>query len=248
MASDGRGLKFGTVAELYDRYRPTPPPEAKELFGDLRGRDVLEVGAGTGLWTRFLLGLGAHMTVVEPDSAMRAVLERQSPAVRSIEGRAEQLPLPDAAFDAVVVSSAWHWFEQPAATEEMARVLRNRGRLYVLWNGFSRDVPWVKELTKLRENPGDRNARPRGWTADLGDGGLFVDVVQVEIDWTWTRTSEQLQAVFGTYSGALVKTEAQRGAMDLELRRRIEQVAQAGMVQVPMTLRGTLGTRSDRRH
>jgi hypothetical protein len=75
-----------------------------------------------------------------------------------------------------------------------------------------------------------------------------VDVVNVEIDWTWVRSSDELLAVFGTYSGALVKTEAQRHTMDLELRRLIEQAAQAGMVEVPMTLRGTLATRSARSH
>jgi len=45
-----------------------------------------------------------------------------------------------------------------------------------------------------------------------------------------------------------MKTEAQRRAMDLELRRRIEEVAQAGMVEVPMTLRGTVATRVTRLH
>jgi hypothetical protein len=68
------------------------------------------------------------------------------------------------------------------------------------------------------------------------------------MDWTWERTTDQLLAVFGTYSGTLMKTEAQRRAMDLELRRRIEEVAQAGMVQVPMTLRGTVATRVTRLH
>ncbi len=248
MTYDGRGLRFGAVAELYDRYRPSPPDEASELFGDLTGRDVLEVAAGTGLWTRFLLDLGASMTIVEPDDEMRSVLERRSPSVRSLAGKAEDLPVGDASFDAALVSSAWHWFEQPEATHEIARVLRDGAKLYVLWNGFSRDVLWVKELTKLRENPADRNARPRGWAADFGREGLFVDVVNVEIGWTWVRSSDELLAVFGTYSGTFVKTEAQRRAMDLELRRRIEQVAQAGMVEVPMTLRGTIATRSARHH
>ena len=248
MAYDGRGLKFGTVAELYDAYRPSPPPEAIEIFGQLTGRDVLEVGAGTGLWTRFLEGHGANVTVVEPDDAMREVLERKSPEVPSLVGTAEDLPVPDESFDVVVVSSAWHWFEQPQATREMARVLRDGAKLYVLWNGFSRDVVWINELTKLREEPGDGNARPRGWTADVSDDGLFSDRVDLAMDWTWMRTADQLFAVFGTYSGTLMKTEAQRRAMDLELRRRIEEVAQAGMVEVPMTLRGTVATRVTRLH
>jgi SAM-dependent methyltransferase len=243
---DERGLKFGSVADLYDQYRPTPPAEAAELFGDLSGQAVLEVGAGTGIWTRFLLHLGAHVTIVEPDAAMRAVLERRSPEAVSLEGKAEQLPVGDASFDLVLASSAWHWFTQPDATLEMARVLRDGGKLFVLWNGFSRDVGWLKELTELRENPGDKNARPRGWTVSFENDELFGEAVDLEIDWTWTRTPDQLLAVFGTYSGTFMKTEEQRRATDLELRRRIKEVTQAGVVQVPMTLRGTIATRSAR--
>jgi 16S rRNA A1518/A1519 N6-dimethyltransferase RsmA/KsgA/DIM1 with predicted DNA glycosylase/AP lyase activity len=96
MADDGRGLKFGTVAEQYDRYRPSPPDTAADLLGDIRGPDVLEVGAGTGKLTRFLLGLGAHMSIIEPDGDMRKVLVRQSPEVTVLSGRAESVPVADA--------------------------------------------------------------------------------------------------------------------------------------------------------
>ena len=116
MTYDGRGMRFGTVAEEYDLYRPAPPDVVATVLGDLRGRDVLEVGAGTGKWTRLLLELGAVVTVVEPDDEMRAVLVRQSPEVHTLKGAAEALPLGDASFDAILVPSAWHWFEQPAAT------------------------------------------------------------------------------------------------------------------------------------
>ena len=57
---------------------------------------------------------GRNVTAVEPDDAMRAVLERRSPDVRALAASAEALPFDDANFDAVLVSSAWHWFEQPA--------------------------------------------------------------------------------------------------------------------------------------
>ena len=167
MADDGRGLKFGTVAEQYDRYRPSPPDTAADLLGDIRGHDVLEVGAGTGKLTRFLLELGAQMSIIEPDDDMRKVLVRQSPEVTVLSGRAESVPVADASFDAIISSSAWHWFTQPDATNEFARVLRDNGMLYVWWNGFSRDVPWMAELTQMRERDDDVNRRPRGWRAEL---------------------------------------------------------------------------------
>jgi SAM-dependent methyltransferase len=245
VAYDKRGLTFGSVAEQYDEFRPGPPSSAAALLGDLAGRDVLEVGAGTGKWTRFLLELGAVVTVVEPDEAMLAVLVRRSPTVHALQGSAEQLPVEESAFDTVLVSSAWHWFEQPDATNEMARVLRDHGRLAVLWNGFSRDVPWIASLTELRERENDEGKRPRGWSATFPTDSPFDVERQVELQWEWTRSVDQMIALFATYSGAIIRSDDDRVAMQAELRR-LEPLAVDGVVQVPMTVRGTIATRRAR--
>jgi SAM-dependent methyltransferase len=243
VTDDGRGLHFGTVAEQYDRFRPEPPRDVEALFGDLRESNVLEVAAGTGKWTRLLLNLGANVTVVEPDDDMRAVLVRRSPEVRTLKGVAEALPVEDASLDAVLVSSAWHWFEQPAAINEMARVLRNDGALFVLWNGFRRHVAWLAPLIALRDPPDDEGKRPHGWAADLGMSGDFDVETQVEVDWNWSRTVDELVSLFGTYSGAIVRTMDQRREMDIEVRERFDAIAVNGVVEVPMTVLGTIARR-----
>jgi SAM-dependent methyltransferase len=241
--SDPRAQSFGAVAELYDQYRPPPPEEAASLLGDLHGLDVLEVAAGTGIWSRFLLGLGATLTVVEPDDQMRAVLVRRSPEVHALVGTAESLPVEDASFDVVSVSSAWHWFQQPDATIEMARVLRDGGRLFVQWNGFGRDVEWVNELSKLR----DQSVRRRSWrAAELSDAGLFHDVRDFSIDWTWRRTIEELVQHFGTYSGVIARTDEERQRLRERVEAHLAAVTTDGVVDVPMTLRGTVAVRSVR--
>jgi SAM-dependent methyltransferase len=244
--SDGRGLKFGTVAENYDLYRAGPPPEAATMIGDLNGKDVLDVGAGTGKLTRFLLALGANVTAIEPDEEMLAILVRRSPEVTVLEGSGELIPAPDASFDAAFSSSAWHWFTQPDATNEHARVLRDGAGLFVWWNGFSRDVEWVDELTKLRERPGDANARPRGWRAELDPDGPFVDAQDFDLDWTWSRTIDQVVGSFTTYSGTFVLSDDERRGIAEEVRLRLERRFPDGQVRLPMTLRGTNARRRPR--
>ena len=247
MTYDGRGLRFGTVAEQYDLFRPAPPSQVAAVFGDLRGTSVLEVGAGTGKWTRLLLEIGANVTVVEPDDDMRAVLVRRSPDVHTLKGVAEELPVADASFDAVVVSSAWHWFNQPDATNEMARVLRDGGALFVVWNGFSRDVAWLAPIIALRDLSDDDGKRPRGWAADFAIKSDFDVVSQVAVDWTWTRSVDELVALFGTYSGAIIRTDEQRREMETELRARFGELAVNGVLEIPMTVRGTVARRRARR-
>lgn len=246
MSDDGRGLRFGTVAESYDLYRPGPPKEAATLLGDLTGQEVLEVGAGTGKMTRLLIELGAGVSIVEPDEDMRRVLLRRSPGVRVLLGRAEDLSADEGSFDVAVSSSAWHWFTQPEATNEMARVLCDDGALFVLWNGFSRDDPWIIELTKLRHSPDDANTRPRGWHATFDPEGPFVDVYDVTIDWTWTRSIDDVVALFGTYSGAIIQSDENRETMERVVRARLVEHVGDGMVELPMTLRGTTARRRPR--
>jgi SAM-dependent methyltransferase len=244
--SVNRARSFGSVAALYDEFRPPPPAAASSLLGDLHGLKVLEVAAGTGLWSRYLVSLGADLTIVEPDDDMRAVLQRRSPHIHALVGTAESLPVEDASYDVVVVSSAWHWFQQPAATDEMGRVLADRGRLFVLWNGFSRDVEWVQELIELRNNDRGHAHRPRGWTATELGNGAFEDVTDISVDWTWPRTTEEMVSLFGTYSGVIMLSDDQKKVVDQRVRTRLASVTVDARVDVPMTLRGTTATRSAR--
>ena len=62
----------------------------------------------------------------------------------------EAIPLPDASADVVFVSTAWHWLDPALAIPEIARVLRDGGRLGVIWTSRDRAEDWVAELDLLR--------------------------------------------------------------------------------------------------
>jgi len=124
---------------------------AATSFGNVAGCEVaVDLAAGTGLFTRALLGRAARVVAVEPDPRMRAVLARRSPEAEVLAGTGEELPLPDGSADALFVSTAWHWLDPDLAVPEIARVLRPGGRLGVIWTSRDRDPDWVAELDLLR--------------------------------------------------------------------------------------------------
>jgi SAM-dependent methyltransferase len=158
-----RARSFGDVAEDYDLARPTYPVEAVSW---LLGRDPLEVvdlGAGTGRLTEVLVGAGHRVTAVEPLPALREKLSVTVPEARLLVGTAEDIPLPDASADAVLVGQAFHWFDVEPALAEIARVLRPCGRIGLLWN-FRESTPgWMRDLTAIA----GENDLPEGWVAEF---------------------------------------------------------------------------------
>jgi ubiquinone/menaquinone biosynthesis C-methylase UbiE len=149
---EARARSFGQVADTYDRGRPGWPGEA---IGGLLGPeplDVLELGAGTGKLTAALLAAGHRVTALEPSAGMREVLAarvRGAPTVTVLAGRAEEIPLADESFDAVVAGSAFHWFDRGPALDEIGRALRPPGVFGLLGNRYDTSIDWQRRLRKL---------------------------------------------------------------------------------------------------
>jgi SAM-dependent methyltransferase len=145
----GYGGAFDVAADSYERARPGYPDDAIGWLVPKAGARVLDLGAGTGKLTRQLVAAGHDVVAVEPLPAMRAALSTAVPQARALAGSAEQIPLPDADVDAVVVGQAWHWFDHAVAAAQIARVLRAGGTLGLAWNFADESVPWVAKLWRM---------------------------------------------------------------------------------------------------
>lgn len=109
---------------------------------------VLDLGAGTGIFSRAWPQWGASLVVgVDPSAAMldEAKAAGLGSEVHLIVGAAEALPLADDAVDVAWLSAVVHHFvDRPRCARELRRVVAPGGRLLVreLFAGLSR-VGWL---------------------------------------------------------------------------------------------------------
>jgi SAM-dependent methyltransferase len=144
---------FSRDADTYVRGRPDFPPAALDwLRADLGlrpGMTAVDLGAGTGKFTRPLLATGTTVIAVEPVAAMRERLVRDLPNVTALAGQAQRMPLADESVDAVVCAQAFHWFATTESLAEIRRVLKPGGALGLIWNIRDESVEWVRKLTDI---------------------------------------------------------------------------------------------------
>jgi ubiquinone/menaquinone biosynthesis C-methylase UbiE len=144
---------FTSGAESYVQGRPEYPRALLDWLGNAlgagRGRRIVDLGAGTGKFTKLLAQTGADLVAVEPVAAMRAQLERSVPGVQVLEGTAEAIPLASASVDALVCAQAFHWFATEAALREIHRVLKPEGRLGLVWNVRDESLDWVAAASAI---------------------------------------------------------------------------------------------------
>ena len=125
-------------------------PMRDDLLGGLTG-DVLDVGAGTGVNLPYFRSAG-RVVAVEPDRSMRARLATRAGGAEVVAAPAEDLPFPDASFDAVVATLVLcSVADLDHALAQIRRVLRPDGRLVVLEHvrGQGRLAWWQDHLNPL---------------------------------------------------------------------------------------------------
>jgi len=94
-----------------------------------------DIGAGSGFLTEGLIQKGLKVIAVDQSEAMLAEMKKKFANFDGIEyrvGEAENLPIPDGTVDYVFANMYLHHVESPPeAIQEMARVLKPRGKLVI---------------------------------------------------------------------------------------------------------------------
>jgi SAM-dependent methyltransferase len=164
-------------------------------LADWAGRDVLDVGCGTGFHLPLFAVDARTVTGVEPHADLLAIARRRTrrlPNVAVLAGLADALPVAPASVD--VVHARWAYFFGPGSEPglaELDRVVRRGGTAFVIDNDptrstfggwFARGFPAVDPVAV------ERFWTTRGWTRECLDLAWTFDsradleaVVRIEL-------------------------------------------------------------------
>jgi SAM-dependent methyltransferase len=172
--------RFSRRADDYAKYRPRYPAAALtvvlEGLGDPTGLVAADVGAGTGISSRWLAYAGLKVYAIEPNAPMREAA-RPHEKVEWRDGTGEKTGLPDRSVNLVLCAQAFHWFKVEAALAEFARVLKPGGRVALVWNDrVDRDPVTVEYNAILGSFGADVRYQQSKKSSDaLAENALFTD-------------------------------------------------------------------------
>jgi SAM-dependent methyltransferase len=229
---------FEEAPELYDRARPTYPPE---LFDDLvtlgripDGGRILELGPGTGKATLPLAERGFEIVGLELGADL-ASLARSNLAgfqnVKIVNEPFERWATTER-FDGVVAFTSFHWIDPEVKYEKSARLLREDGALAVagsrhvmpengdpFWAEVQDDYDAVvpSEGNKPPPSPDD----VYGLGEEIDASGHFRHIATETYLRDIVYTADGYVALLDTYSGHRTIPEPQRVELYERIRARI---------------------------
>jgi SAM-dependent methyltransferase len=180
---------------------------------------------------------------------MREVFTLRSPGIEVREGSGEAIPVDDASADLVTVSSAWHWLDPDAAPFEVARVLRDGGRLAVLWTHMTHDeglpsIDW--DALGVKRPDRERVSRQRDFT--LVEGAPFGPVQKAEFRYTRPTSKADIVAALATYSPVIaLDDDARAAALESAAARLDERFPEQDVLEVSIVSRCVRADRLPRR-
>lgn len=212
------------MAETYDRVRPPYFAPLLDRAADALQLNpsscVLDLAAGTGRLTRELTKRFARVIAVEPDDQMRERIDVGT----ALAGTAEAIPVEADSVDAVFVGEAFHWFEATSALQEIARVLRLRGGLALIYAHWWETQPPVPEAAiALLRAVYDRTLGERRppWRKAFEETTLFEPLRFESFEEEMPVDPETLLALYSTTSSLAALDDEARAALLGQVRSHL---------------------------
>lgn len=219
---------YQNMSNLYESGRPGYTSDSVFALCDhlkiSPSSQIVELGAGTGKFTRVLLEKYPNVIAIEPVPAMLEQLKAILPNTRAILGTGEVIPLPAHSCDFILIANAFHWFATEKALQEFVRVLKPNGGLGLIWNldgVFTSN--WGKTIDSwLDEIEGDTPQYKTGqWRHVLENSSLFSALCEETFSSSRTTNRDEVIQRVMSISFVAALEESKRRSLQSKIEHQL---------------------------
>ena len=232
----------------YSLYRPSYPDSSVDwLRKYCSGDHVVDIGAGTGIFTKVLTRCFKNVCAVEPNADMRESFQTFLPDIPCFDASGEATGLEKDSLDLITVAQAFHWLDEEKFKQEAVRILHPEGKVAIIWNS-----PLRNEFSAARDRicqkycPQFRSGHTGKRSAAEGDNFLrncyFREVEVVSFPNPFGMDLEIFEGNMRSRSYALKQDHKDHEKFMAELRIVFEAFAVNGIVTEPQETQIYLGT------
>lgn len=143
----GKAFDWGRIAELYLKSRNIYPEDFWSTLNSLgvgkSGQKVLDIGTGTGILPLNMQKFGGKYTAIDKSPEMILQAKALNSDADFVCADAHALPFENRSFDVITALQCWVYFDKKRLFPELNRLLKNDGRLYVMF------MTWLPEEDEI---------------------------------------------------------------------------------------------------
>ena len=147
---------FTEKVGIYSKYRPNYSKELIHYLSSYIGigidSHIADIGSGTGMFCKWFLDMGSTVYAIEPNTSMRLTAVNafvNHPHFYSLNATGENTTLPQHSVDFITVAQSFHWLDTERFKIECRRILKQNGRVVIVYNRKNTKAEINKQLAAL---------------------------------------------------------------------------------------------------
>jgi ubiquinone/menaquinone biosynthesis C-methylase UbiE len=170
-------------------------PTTLKILGNVKGKKILDIGCGTGIYAKILSRKGARVCGIDISEEMIKIAKKENPKIEFKIGDIEKLPYKNKEFDIILAALVLEYLPSwDRSLKEVRRVLKKNG-IFV----FSMGNPVINALKKVRYK-----RRKFRVVSDYFNEGFRIET------WRFNKMKVDIKGYHQTY-GTIIKAIIKNG-------------------------------------